>query len=143
MKPEIAKLGLDDLKEGDLFSFEEVITAEMVDRFAALSGDYSPLHVDEEFARGRGFRNRVVHGVLMTALLSRLVGVHFPGEKALIQSINARFLNPAYIGDRVRVEASIDQVSEAARTIVLKAVIENAETKQVLVKGKIQVGLTA
>ena len=142
MDREIAKFRISDFSIGDRFSFQEVIKKKMVVDFAALSGDYSSLHMDDKFAKGRGFIGRVVHGVLLTSLLSRLVGMHFPGENAVIQSMNIRFLVPTYIGDIVRVSAEVDQISTATKTIVLKGLIENTSTEEILVRSKLQVGFT-
>ncbi len=97
----IAKLNIDDIVEGKNFSFEEVITEKMVDKFAELSGDYNGLHMVEEFARKRDFNGRVVHGVLLTSLLSRLVGMHLPGENAFLLSMNTQFAALAYLGGRI------------------------------------------
>lgn len=142
MDIEIAKFRIGDFSIGDRFSFEEVIRKKMVGDFAALSGDYSSIHMDDKFAKGRGFTGRVVHGVLLTSFLSRLVGMHFPGENAVIQSMNSRFVTPAYIGDSLRITAEINQISIATKTIVLKALIENTSTEEILVRTKLQVGFT-
>lgn len=138
----IAKLNIDDIVEGKKFSFEEVITEKMVDKFAKLSGDYSSLHMAEEFARERGFNGRVIHGVLLTSLLSRLVGMHLPGENAVLLSMNTQFAAPAYLGDRVRIDAEVTQISTAAKTIVLKSTISNVTTQKILIRSKILVGFT-
>jgi 3-hydroxybutyryl-CoA dehydratase len=142
MAEKISCLSIGDLKEGNFVSFEDLITETDIDSYAALSGDYSTLHMEEEFAKGRGFRGRVVHGGFLIGLLSRLVGMKFPGENAVLQSMNIQFISPAYIGDLVRVRAEVNQISEATKTIVLKAFIENCATEAKLVRGKIQVGFT-
>jgi 3-hydroxybutyryl-CoA dehydratase len=139
---EISKFTIDDLNIGDSSSFEEQITKEMVDGFAEVSGDFSTLHINGDFAKELGFNGRVVHGVLMTGLFSRLVGMQFPGENAILQSMNTVFLKPSYIGDNVIVKATVDHISAATKTIVLKGVITNIATQEVLVRTKIQVGFT-
>lgn len=142
MKSGIAEYQLHELLEGQEYAFEETITAAMVDDFAAVSGDASCLHMNDEFARSRRFTGRVVHGALLAGLLSRLVGMHLPGKNALLQSMNMNFKQPAYIGDTVTVTAIVDQISTAANVIVLKASIVNTLTGQTLAKGKVQVGFT-
>ena len=139
---ETSKFTIKDFQLGDSSSFEESITKKMVDDFAELSGDFSPLHVSGEFAKELGFNGRVVHGVLMTSFFSRLVGMQFPGENAILQSMNTSFLKPCYIGDNVIVKAIVDQISKATNTVILKANITNSSTKEVLVRAKIQVGFT-
>jgi 3-hydroxybutyryl-CoA dehydratase len=138
----VSKVLLPDLKEGMAVSFIESISEEMVDSFASLTGDISPLHMSDDFSQNRNFRGRVVHGILLMGLVSRMVGVHLPGENALLQSINFKFLAPIYIGDTLQVQATVDHVSEASSVILLKVQITNTATNVVLVRGKAQVGLT-
>jgi acyl dehydratase len=58
-------LTLDDITEGQEASFRTTIDRAAVETFAALTGDINPLHVDDGFARRRGFDRRVVHGALL------------------------------------------------------------------------------
>ena len=139
----VAEFDLDDLAEGQCFTFSEQLTAQAVDKFAELSGDVSPLHMDAEFAQSRGFERRVVHGALLGGLVSRLVGVHCPGRNALLQSMNLRFHNPAYAGDTVAVRGVVDQISVATSTVVLKVMIENSANGTILAQGKAHVGFTS
>ena len=67
--------------------------------------------------------------------------MHMPGENALLQSMNTRFLQPVYIGNRLKIGASLEQISKATSTIFLKAFIENSATGQIHVKSRIQVGI--
>ena len=71
------------LEVGDEDRWTHDVTAEDVDAFARLSGDVNPLHMEAEFARRHGFRGRVVHGVLLSAYLSRVLGTRLPGPGAL------------------------------------------------------------
>lgn len=132
----------DQLREQLEISFETELTTAAVDGFAAATGDISPVHMGDAFAQARGFKGRVVHGVLLGGLVSQMVGVHLPGENALLQSVNLMFLSPAYIGDRVRVSAVVDQLSESTRTMVLKVAVSRLADGQVLARGKAQVGFT-
>lgn len=132
---------IDDLSENQVFTFEHRITPAQVDAFAALSGDHSPLHMNEDFARKRGFPQRVVHGMFLGALLSRLVGMHFPGANAILQSVNMKFLAPVYAEDTVYMAAHIDQISRGTATIVIKVVIENGQ-KIIVARATLQVGFT-
>jgi len=44
-----------DLNVGDTFSIKREITDELIRKFADLSGDHNPIHLDEEFARSTRF----------------------------------------------------------------------------------------
>ena len=143
MGDEIVTFGIEDLFQGKEFSFEKKISSSDVNMFAKLTGDNSPLHMEDQFARERGFKSRLVHGGLLVGCISQLVGVHFPGENAIIQTLNIKFSHPAYIGDTLKIDSIVDQVSETVRTVIIKLTIKNQETGQILLKSKVQVGFTS
>ena len=140
---EIQRLTLEEIQEGQGDSFEIRIDAEMVDRFADLSGDISPLHMDDQFAQGRGFKGRVVHGTLISAFVSQALGVRFPGENCLLQSLNMNFLAPAFVNDSIRISVECDRISMAVESMTVKFLVENIESGEVLGRGKAQVGFTS
>jgi 3-oxoacyl-[acyl-carrier protein] reductase len=120
------------IEEGDEARWEHVIAAEDVDGFAALSGDDNPLHLDDGFARAHGFRGRVVHGMLLGAWLSRVVGTVFPGPGVLWLSQSMRFARAVYVGDRVEVVVRVKHKAQALRTLVLETTVLGADGTAVL-----------
>ncbi len=117
-----------------------VITAEMLDRFVALSGDTSPIHVSDEAARARGFKGRVVHGFFLGALVSSVVGTMLPGEDGVLQRESLSFHRPCHVGDEVTVEVVCDEHHESVGALVLKATVKDSEGR-LLAKGTVQSGL--
>jgi 3-oxoacyl-[acyl-carrier protein] reductase len=119
------------LREGETTTWEHLVTTADVDAFVALSGDDNPLHVDDRFARRHGFRGRVVHGMLVGAFLSRVVGTALPGPGVVWMSQTIRFAQAVYIGDRIAVAVTIKHKAEAARTVVLDTVVRNGRGETV------------
>ncbi|MGE5270206.1 MAG: MaoC/PaaZ C-terminal domain-containing protein [Thiohalocapsa sp.] len=134
---------LADLAIGQSAQFEVTVEAADIDRFAALSGDFSPLHIDADFARRRGFPGPVAHGAYLSALASRLVGMYLPGRDALLLQLRMSFAAPVVAGSRVKVRGTIVQISEAVRSAVVELRIVEAETLTPLARGKLTVGLIA
>ncbi len=118
------------------------ITEGMLDRFVALSGDDSRIHVDAQQAAARGFKGRVVHGFLLGSLISSVVGTQLPGHDGILQKSALTFHNPCYIGDDVVVTVTVSEYIESVRVLILNVSVKNA-AGQVLVKGEIQSGLAA
>ena len=56
-----------DLKIGDEFSTSREVTDEVIRKFAEVSGDFNPIHLDEEFAKTTRFGKRIAHGMLSGA----------------------------------------------------------------------------
>jgi 3-hydroxybutyryl-CoA dehydratase len=133
---------IEDFTEGQAFSLSKTIKEEDVNDFSSLSGDICPLHMSEQFAIKRGFKGRVAHGALLMSYVSQLIGVYFPGENCLLQSLSFKFLLPAYINDAIEINAVIDQISLSMKVLVLNVRIETEESHNLLVKGKVQVGFT-
>lgn len=55
---------LAEMTPGLTEDFTVTVTPEMMDAFRAITGDVSPIHIDADYARGRGFPGRVVYGML-------------------------------------------------------------------------------
>ena len=78
--------------------------------FAGISGDFAPLHVDEEFMRGTRYGHRIAHGALLVAYMSRASTEMCQGIGGTIVSYGydrIRFPRPAFIGDTVTVTYEI------------------------------------
>ena len=66
-------VGFDELQPGHWFETSTIkVTAEMIDRFADLTGDHFEIHMDEDAARKKGFGGRVAHGLLVLSLVDTL-----------------------------------------------------------------------
>jgi 3-hydroxybutyryl-CoA dehydratase len=72
------------------------LTQNHFDRFARLSGDHNPIHVDPAFAARTRFGRTLCHGMFLWSLLSELVHEHFG---ALPIAHHLTFPGPAYAGD--------------------------------------------
>ena len=103
--------------------------------------DFSPVHVDEDFAKSRGFTGPITHGAILNGFISHFVGMHFPGQFSLLLSVDLRFSQPCYLGDSIRVEMLVTQKMEAGCIIVLDATLSNVTRDCLAARGRIQVML--
>lgn len=122
---------LADLTPGVTESFTVTITEEMMAQFYAITGDNSPIHMDADYAAGRGYPGRVVYGMLGASFLSTLAGVYLPGEHCLLHGVDLKFANPIFIGDTLTVTGVVDEVNDTFREITIKASIVNQDGKKV------------
>jgi len=128
----------DEIKIGLEHHFEISIDEKLERDFAKISGDFNPLHMDEQYAKKTKFGKRVCHGMLLASFFSRLVGMYLPGKNALYFSQNLNFVGPCFIGDRIIVKGEVIDKSEATRMIKIETTIKNKEGK-FLIKGNAQV----
>ena len=89
------------LKIGDTFSFSREITDELIRKFADVSGDYNPIHLDEEFASETRFGKRIGHGMLTASFISAGLGQELSVRKIIYLGQTLKFRAPAFIGDTV------------------------------------------
>jgi 3-hydroxybutyryl-CoA dehydratase len=111
---------LEELSVGLEARFEQPITEADLDEFARLSGDHNPLHTSQQFSQGAGYRDRVVHGALLAALASRLVGMELPGQRSLLLSLRLDFVAPTFPGERLEVVGTVESIHPAQRTVVVR-----------------------
>ena len=122
---------LADLTPGVTESFTVTINEEMMAQFYAITGDNSPIHMDADYAAGRGYPGRVVYGMLGASFLSTLAGVYLPGEHCLLHGVDLKFAKPIFIGDTLTVTGVVDEVNDTFREITIKASIVNQDGKKV------------
>lgn len=91
-----------------------------VETYAELTGDYNPLHFDEEFAANTRFKDLVVQGGLTTGLLHALVGMDMPGPGTVFLNQNWQFTAPVFIGDTITAEVEVLKVHETKPVTTLK-----------------------
>lgn len=131
---------LEDIQVGMQESFTTTVTGEMMQQFYQMTGDCSPIHMEDEAGRARGFEGRVVYGMLPASLFSTLAGVYLPGAGCLLHSVEAKFVKPVYIGDELTVTGKVTEVNETFRTLTIKAQITNDRGEKVT-RGLIKAGI--
>lgn len=127
----------EDLTVGQTASFGIDMTEDFMDAFTSLSGNTSPIHADEAYARTHGFDAKIAHGMLGGMLTSRFIGMYLPGRNSLCLSQSLTYLKPIYAGMSLSVQGAILSKSEATRTVELSTEIWNES--ECLVRGSARV----
>ncbi|MFX1339653.1 MAG: MaoC family dehydratase [Promethearchaeota archaeon] len=99
----------DDYKVGDSAKFTKKITEEDVMKFAEVSGDYNPIHVNPEFAKTQMFGKQVAHGIISAGLISAVMGVKLFGPGILYGEQTVRFVKPVYFDDTLTAVATVKE----------------------------------
>jgi 3-hydroxybutyryl-CoA dehydratase len=121
-----------DLKKGDAFSKSKLITDELVRSFAEVSGDFNPIHLDEEFAQNTRFGRRIAHGMLSGALISAVLGYEFKERKIVYLSQTMRFVAPVFIGDTITATATVVRIREDKPIVALETICTNQDGNEVV-----------
>jgi len=105
--------------------------------FAALTGDYNPLHTDAEYAKGTFFGERIAHGLLGLSIASGLIERlgFIAGTVEAFLGLDWKFRGPIKIGDTIHVESQVTRKKEMRRMggglIVLDVAIVNQRDETV------------
>lgn len=98
---------IQDIQVGDAARFTKTITQADATLFAGITGDFNPLHVDHVHAAGTRFGRPVVHGALLTGLISNVLGMQLPGPGALYASQRLDFKLPVFLDDTITAEVEV------------------------------------
>ncbi|MDX1684232.1 MAG: MaoC family dehydratase [Saprospiraceae bacterium] len=110
------------------------IETDHIRTFAELSGDYNPLHFDEDFASMTKFGKLVAQGGLTTGLLHALVAMDMPGPGTVFLSQNWQFTAPVYIGDTITAQAEILSIHDS-KPVTQLAVEVKRQDDTIVLKG--------
>ena len=123
---------------GDKFDYSFDVSESIYLHFQEMTGDKNPLHVDEEFAKQKGFRERVMYGNILNGYVSYFIGMELPLKDVMLLSQSINWKQPVYMNDQVSFEAKVSEVSEAVSTVVFKYKFRNQDNILVA-SGNIQI----
>lgn len=101
---------IEDLVVGQSASLSKTVNEADVAGFAEITGDFNPVHVDEDYARGTIFKGRIAHGMLTAGVLSAVLGTELPGPGAIYMSQNMKFRAPVMLGDTIVASVVIEEI---------------------------------
>lgn len=122
----------EEISIGDNASLTKTITNEMIRAFADISDDHNPVHLDEAYAEKTVFKGRVAHGILVTGLISAVLGNKLPGEGAIYMSQAVQFLRPVRPGDEITATVEAISKDEKKKTVTFRTVCTNQIGKKVI-----------
>ncbi|HEY9069164.1 MAG TPA: MaoC family dehydratase [Candidatus Ozemobacteraceae bacterium] len=126
------ELAYADIKVGDKAELSKQVTDADIMAFANLTGDFNPVHVNEEYAKKTPFGGRIAHGMLTAGLISAVLGMKLPGANAIYMKQELAFLGPVKIGDTVTATVEVlEKIDEKSR-IILRTSVTNQAGKLIL-----------
>jgi len=89
--------------------------------------------MDDNFAKILPHKKRIVHGMLVAAFTSRLIGMEISGPGVIWTEQTFKFISPALIGERLSFLVEILQVSQATKSVRIKVHVQNKNKQTVIV----------
>ncbi|MDA0768674.1 MAG: MaoC family dehydratase [Chloroflexi bacterium] len=89
---------------------QRTITQDQVERYAKASGDYNPIHIDEQFAATTQFGRRIAHGMLIAASISEMMTAAFEADWLNAGRLKLRFRAPVFPGETITTSGTVKGV---------------------------------
>jgi 3-hydroxybutyryl-CoA dehydratase len=124
-----------DLKIGQSAERTKVMTEALVNAYAELTGDFSPVHVDEEAAKKTRFGTRIAHGMLSAGFLSAVIGMDLPGPGTIWVKQELRFKQPVKLGDTITWRVEVRELFPEKKRATLSTVCRN-QRGEVVIEGE-------
>ena len=100
------------LEVGNYQKLSKTFTNQEIEDFAEMSLDRNSIHLSVEAARESGFEGRVVHGALVSSLISGILGAELPGPGTIYLGNQVSFKNPLPIGKEVTASVRVTKIRE-------------------------------
>ena len=100
-------------KIGDTWNHEWVINKKLYKDFLALSNDRNPIHVNSNYAKSKGFKDKIIHGNILSCFISFFIGELLPIKDIVIISQNIKYKNEMYVNDIVKLNAILSNYSNS------------------------------
>ena len=130
------------LEAGDRFTTRgRTVTEADVHGFAGLTGDFQPQHTDAEWAKQSAFGERIAHGLFVISLAGGLVPFDPERVVALRRVGDVVFKRPVKLGDTLRVDGKVLELSAASEEAGLVAFAWNVlnQDERVVTRARVEV----
>lgn len=122
-----------DYTVGETAEFSKTISESDVYLFAGITGDMNPVHIDEIEAAQCFTKKRIVHGALVSGMVSTVIGMKLPGPGTIYMEQDSKFIKPVYIGDTVKAAVEVQEILNEKKGILkLNTVVSNQDNETVL-----------
>jgi 3-hydroxybutyryl-CoA dehydratase len=121
-----------EINIGDMDSFEKTISETDIYLFAGITGDLNPAHINQVESEKSVFKGRIAHGMLVSSLISTVLGMYLPGPGTIYLGQELKFLAPVRVGDTIKAQAVVIEKIDEKNRIKLKTTCYNQDGKVVV-----------
>ncbi len=115
------------MKTGDIHTEKLTITSAHIQKFADFSGDFNPVHFDDEAAKAQGFKGRIAHGMVAASHFSKIFANEFPGAGTIYLNQTFKFHAPVYVDDILTYRLEVIAQKEGKSIFTVKTEVFGAD----------------
>jgi acyl dehydratase len=119
------------LELGQVYKEAFSFTQEDVNKFAQLTGDTNPIHIDPSYAANTIFKRPIMHGILGASVLSKVLGTQFPGEGTVYLKQEMNFKRPMYVDQNYEAVMTVKELNKDKHTAIIETKIVEKESGKV------------
>jgi len=127
-----------ELELGESAERSKTITESDIVIYAGITGDFNPIHVNEEYAKKTIFGGRIAHGSLVSGLMAPVIGMQLPGMGSIAYQGETRFQAPVKIGDTITARAVVEAKNLDKNIVIMKLQWIN-QRGEVVIQGAMKV----
>jgi 3-hydroxybutyryl-CoA dehydratase len=104
-------------KVGQSFSYEWTINNKVYQKFLNLSNDFNPMHTNSNYAKSKGYKDKIIHGNILSCFISFFIGELLPIKNLVIIGQNIKYENAMYINDSIKLKSVVSKISDSVNFI--------------------------
>ncbi|HRG58861.1 MAG TPA: MaoC family dehydratase [Bacteroidia bacterium] len=120
----------------DIFKHEFSFTQNDIIKFAEVTGDKNPVHLNAEYAATTMFKVPIMHGMLGASLFSKVFGTLFPGEGTIYLKQSLSFLKPMYVDTMYEAVFTVKEVNVEKHRAIIETLIHEKSTGAICTSGE-------
>ena len=121
-----------DLQVGQSAERTKLMTESLVNAYAELTGDFSPVHIDEAAAAKTRFGTRIAHGMLSVSFLSAVIGMDLPGPGTIWVAQALKFKQAVKLDDTITWRVEVLELFPEKKRATLSTVCRNQRGETVI-----------
>tara|TARA_Y100001970_G_scaffold293438_1_gene440200 strand:- start:6252 stop:6683 length:432 start_codon:yes stop_codon:yes gene_type:complete len=124
-----------DLKIGYMYKIPFSFTDKEVEKFAHITGDLNPIHLDDNYAKKTVFKRKIMHGFLSASIFSKIFGTLFPGPGTIYLEQLLKFKKPMYPNEEYCAKLIVEEINKANFTLKINTEIFDSTCQEKTISG--------
>lgn len=124
------------IEVGQIYTHDFNFSQDEVNRFAEVTGDKNPVHLNADYAAKTMFKKPIMHGMLSASLFSKVFGTLFPGEGTIYLKQSLSFLKPMYVDTNYEAVFTVKEVIKDKSRAIVETLIKDKATGIVCTSGE-------